>query len=163
MQVPCTYFDMEISLYHYECSDMNFKGIIMKNSKALVLILFVAGVMLSFFGGFAAFFPEAYTGRHDISILGNVNLYNEFRGTGGLMLASGLLILLGAFIKELAYTATIVAAVNFLLFALARVFSIFVDGVPVDGIIRATAVEMLVGLICTWAFFKYRNVIKAKE
>ena len=129
----------------------------MKQSRTLTIILFLAGLMLTFFGAFATFFPEAYTARHSIEILGNVNLYNEFRGTGGILMAVGLITLSGALRSALSFTAIIVASTTFLMFGTTRLFSIIVDGMPVSGIVRATIVEIIVGLICVWAYFKFRE------
>ena len=129
----------------------------MKQTKLLTCFLFLAGLMLTFFGGFATFFPELYTARHDIDLLGNINLYNEFRGTGGLMMASGLLILLGSFRREFTFTAIIVGTSSYLMFGAARLYSMIVDGIPVTGIVRATVVEIIVGLIFACVLIKYRK------
>ena len=73
------------------------------------------------------------------------------------MMASGFLILLGSFRREFTYTAIIVGSTSYLMFGSARIYSMIVDGIPVTGIVRATVVEIMVGLVCAWALVKYRK------
>jgi hypothetical protein len=66
------------------------------------------------------------------------------------------LIVLGAFIKKLSYTSTIVSTVIYVFFFIARVISILVDGLPSDGLIFATYLELFFGLLGVFVLIKYR-------
>ncbi|MBL4651457.1 MAG: hypothetical protein JKY53_01130 [Flavobacteriales bacterium] len=58
--------------------------------------------------------------------------------SGGLFLATGLLSILGTFIKKISYTAALVSPIVFISVGGGRVLSILLDGIPVDGLFKAT-------------------------
>ena len=137
----------------------------MKNSIVLKGILLIAGLMILAAGAFTLFDPVGFTARNGIDLGDQTSLFNDIRGMGGLMVGSGLIILMGIIHAGMRFTSAVVATVIFLTFALARIFSIVVDGTPADGLVKATIVELVVGLVAAFGLWKYRepNVSIEKE
>ena len=129
----------------------------MQQSKVLKVILFIAGAMILLAGAFTLFNPEGFTARNGIDLGGQISLLNDIRGMGGLMVGSGIIILLGIIHRRMTFTSSVVTAGIFLTFALARLLSIGLDGVPADGLVKATIVELVVGIAALVALIKYRE------
>ena len=129
----------------------------MQDSKVLKVVLFLAGLLILVVGGATLFFPEAFSAKHGVILAKDISLFNDIRGAGGLMFASGLLIISGAFMKKMAFTSAVVGSTVYLVFAFARIVSIVLDGMPAEGLIKATVVETVMGLIVLAAFIKFRN------
>ncbi len=133
----------------------------MKKSKIVTTVLILSGVLMIIPGLMSLFAPEAFTSRNGIDIGGNLGLYNDYRGLGGILLGCGLSILLGAFRPNMAFTSTVVAAVVYSSFGLGRLVSIAMDGIPVKGMVAATVVECLIGVLAIWLLSRYRQPIQA--
>jgi len=129
----------------------------MKNSKPLKVILFISGLLLMIIGSAILFAPVVFSARNGIELGGNISLLNDTRAAGASLLASGFVILLGAFIQKLAYTSVLVAIIAFLSYAIGRIFSIAIDGTPTEGLIKATVVELIIGLLNVFVLYKYKN------
>jgi len=127
----------------------------MKNSKALKTILVISGLIASVIGAAILFAPGAFYASYSIAPGGNFNLLNELRASGGAVLASGILIMSGAFVDKLAFTATVVSTLLYLSYGLSRVMSMAIDGMPVDGLVQAAVIEVITGLACFFALVKY--------
>jgi len=132
----------------------------MQESKVLNVILFLAGLLILVVGSATLFFPVEFSAKHGVILAQDVSLFNDIRGLGGLMLGSGLLIISGAFVKQMRFTSAMVGSVIYLTFAMARVVSIVLDGVPAEGLIKATVIETVMGLLVLVALIKYREVAK---
>ncbi len=129
----------------------------MRNSIVYKIILGLSGLLLLVVGSMLTFNTEAALASSGIELGENVSMYNDIRGGGGLVLALGLLILLGAFIRKLAFTSTVTAIFTYLGYAAGRVISIGFDGPPSEALIRATVIEGVFGVLTLFAFFKYRE------
>ena len=70
------------------------------------------------------------------------------------MLGTALIIILGIIHKRMAFTSTVVAAVMYSLLTLGRILSIVLDGMPADGLVKATVAE---GVIAALAIFAARQ------
>ena len=127
----------------------------MKNSKVLKSILLISGLIASAIGATILFSPGAFYASYDIVLGGNVSLLNEIRASGGALLASGLLIMSGAFVDKLTFTAAVVSTLLYLSYGLSRVMSIAIDGVPVEGLLQAAVLEIVIGLACIFALIQY--------
>jgi len=127
----------------------------MKTSKALKTILLISGLIASAIGATILFAPDAFYASYGIELGGNLSLLNEIRASGGALLTSGLLIMSGAFVDKLTYTATVVSTLLYLSYGLSRIMSIAIDGMPVEGLIQAAALELIIGLVCIFALVKY--------
>ncbi len=129
----------------------------MKNSKVLKGILILIGVLLTFMGFWRLIDPISFFEYSGLTLSEDPGLLNEARGTGGAIIGFGLLILLGAFKKKLAYTSTIVAIVLFFGFGIARVISVVLDGNPGEALYKGIIGEFVMGSIALFAFIKYRE------
>ena len=129
----------------------------MKNSKALKGILFLCAFILILPGAIALFSPEKFTARNGIDITGNLSLFNDYRGLGGILLGNGIIILLGVMYHRMAFTSNVVAVVIYLSFGLGRIFSIGMDGMPAKGLMVASIVEIALGLLAVFALIKFRE------
>ena len=67
------------------------------------------------------------------------------------------IILLGVLHHRMAFTSTVVAIVMFLTLALGRFVSIILDGMPADGLFKATVVEAILGFVAIFAMIKFRE------
>ena len=133
----------------------------MKNSKVLKTILLISGLIASAIGATILFAPGAFYATYGIELGGNLSLLNEIRASGGALLASGILIMSGAFVDKLAFTAAVVSTLLYLSYGLSRVMSIVIDGMPVEGLVQAAVIEIVTGLACIFALVKYPG--KQKE
>ena len=129
----------------------------MQNSKVLKVILFICGALILIPGLIALFNPVGFTARNGVDIMGNISMLNDYRGMGGMLLGSGIIILLGVLHHRMAFTSTVVAIVMFLTLALGRFVSIILDGMPADGLFKATVVEAILGFVAIFAMIKFRE------
>ena len=133
----------------------------MKNSKVLKTILFISGFIASAIGATILFSPGSFYASYDLALGDNVSLLNEIRASGGALLATGLLIMSGAFVDKMAFTAAVVSTLLYLSYGLSRIISIAIDGMPVEGLLQATVLEIVIGLACIFALIQYSE--KQKE
>ena len=133
----------------------------MKNSKVLKSILIISGLIASAIGAAILFSPVTFYAAYSIELGRDVSLLNEIRAPGSALLASGVLIISGAFVDKLAFTAAVISSLLFLSYGLSRVMSIAIDGMPVEGLVQAAALEIVIGLACIFALAKCRE--KQKE
>jgi len=129
----------------------------MKDSKVLKWILIVIGINLTIMGLWRFVDPIGFFEFSGLILSEDAGLLNEARGTGGAIIGFGLLILLGAFKKKLAFTSTIVAIILFFGFGIARVISVFIDGNPGEALYKGIIGEFVMGSIALFALIKYRD------
>jgi hypothetical protein len=129
----------------------------MENSKSLKIILFVSGLFLVAIGGAILFAPIAFTARNGIELGENISLLNDTRAAGAALFVGGFVILLGDFIQKLSYTSLIVSIISYLGYAFGRIISVVFDGMPAEGLIKATVVEVIIGLVSVFALYKFKN------
>ena len=127
----------------------------MKNSKVLKIILLLSGLIAVGVGGIILTMPVAFYSSSGINIEGNISLLNEIRASGGVLLVCGILISLGAFVTKLTFTSTIISTLLYLSYGLSRLLSIVFDGMPVEALVQAAILEIVIGLICVFALVKY--------
>lgn len=129
----------------------------MKNSIMLKTILIISGLIASGIGAAILFSPVAFYAPYGIEPGGNFSLLNEIRAPGAALLASGILIISGAFVDRLAFTAVVVSTLLYLSYGLSRVMSMAIDGMPAEGLVQAAVLEIVTGLVCIFALVKYRG------
>lgn len=100
--------------------------------------------------------PAAFYASYDIAVAGAVSLSSELRGVGSALVLSGLAIAAGAVWVRWAFPSAIVSAFVLLGFALGRIVSLLVDGVPTSTILAAGAVEVVLGAASTWVAIRRR-------
>ncbi|MCA8893124.1 MAG: DUF4345 domain-containing protein [Hyphomonas sp.] len=120
----------------------------MHTSVTLKVILIFAGLVGLLVGAGMLFAPVPFHASAGIVLDDSTNLLSEMRASGGVVLASALVILSGAFVARLAFTATLIATLMYLSYGVSRLISIAVDGMPDIAILQIAAAELVVGLIC---------------
>jgi hypothetical protein len=128
----------------------------MKNSKVLKTILIISGLIATGIGGAILFTPVAFQASAGIDLGGNISLLSEIRRLGGALLASGILIMLGAFVAKLTFTSTVISIMIYLSYGISRILSMAIDGMPAEVLVMATVVEIIIGLVSLFALLKYR-------
>lgn len=129
----------------------------MRNSKFLKAYLILSGTLLTFIGGATLIMPIAMKAGAGIDIAGNISVINDVRAASALILAVALLMIAGAFVKKVSYTSTLVSVLLFLSLGIGRVISILVDGMPVDGLVKATVLEFVLGIIGMVLFIRHQE------
>ncbi len=129
----------------------------MKNSKVLKTILFISGLMLAGFGAAILLMPVEMAALNGIDLGGQISLLSETRAPGGALLASGILVISGAFLPKLTFTSVVVSALVYLSYGLSRILGMAIDGMPAEGLVQVTVLEIVTGLVCVFALVKYRE------
>ena len=129
----------------------------MEKSKFPKIVLCVSGLIAITVGGMIQLSPVDFYAANNIDIGGNVNLLNEIRASSGALLAYGALIFTGAFVSQLTFVSMVLSTLLFLSYGLSRFTSMVVDGMPVNSLVGAGIVEVLVGLFCLFCLRKYRD------
>jgi len=119
--------------------------------------LFVAGLVLLGIGGASLVAPVAFHASSGISLGESRSVLSEARAAGGSLLGAGAVILLGAFVSRLAFTASVLGAVMYVSYGLSRLLSMAVDGMPAQELVLATAVELIIGLLCAATLVAHRR------
>ena len=118
---------------------------LVKTQKALLL---VAGALLILVSIFILASPADFYASNSIELGANVSLLNELKAPAGLLLAAGLFMIGAIFVHSHADTALWLAALIYLSYAGSRFVSMAFDGVPATGLVRAAALEGIVGVAC---------------
>ena len=126
----------------------------MKDSHVLKGILILLGVPLVVLGSWRLLDPIGFFEFSGLLLNADAGLLSEARGAGGAIVGFGLLIILGAFKKKLAYTSTIAAIIVYLGFGISRVIGLVVDGNPGDQILQGITGEFIFGLLAVFALIK---------
>lgn len=116
-----------------------------RTQKALLL---VAGAVLVFVGTFILASPVDFYASNNIELGANVSLLNEVKAPAGMLLAAGLFMIGAICVRDMADTATSLAALIYLSYSLSRLLSVAIDGVPAAGLVQAAALEATIGLAC---------------
>ncbi|BDD03603.1 DUF4345 domain-containing protein [Aureibacter tunicatorum] len=118
----------------------------MRNSKVLKTYLILSGILLMVLGGATLSVPVEFKAGSGIDIAENINIINDSRAFGALLLGVSIVSLLGAFRCSLSYTSTLLASLLFTSLGIGRLISILADGMPVDGLVKATGLELILGI-----------------
>lgn len=132
----------------------------MKTPLDLKIVLFIGAAMFLLAGSIAMLSPDSFTSRNDIDISGQISLYNDYRGMGGLLIGGGLIIMAGVFRSKMAFTSVVTATVMYLCFSGGRWLSFIIEGQPAEGLLKATVVETVVGLLSFFALIRYQKKLK---
>lgn len=121
-------------------------------AKTQISILLVAGGLLLLVGSFILAAPTEFYASNNIDLGANVSLLNELKAPAGMLFAAGLFMVGAVFIRRMVDTATSLAALIYLSYAITRLMSMILDGVPAAGLVQAAALEGIVGLACLTVF-----------
>ncbi|MEO0651293.1 MAG: DUF4345 domain-containing protein [Planctomycetota bacterium] len=123
----------------------------MQFTKTRRILLALAGLCAAYIGLSILLAPAAFHASNGIELALDPNLLSEVRAPGAALMTLGLLILLGAFVRALTLTSTVIAAAVYLSYGLGRLVSFGFDGLPGSGLIGATVIELVLGLACACA------------
>ena len=129
----------------------------MKNSKVLKTILFLSGLIASGIGAAILFTPVAFYTGSGIMLGEDISLLSDIRAAGAGLLALGAMIMSGAFIAKLTFTSAVISTLVYLSYGLSRIMSIAIDGLPVDALVQAMVLEIIIGLVGVFALLKYKE------
>jgi len=146
------------SIWCYTIVVKHFKKVRHEKFKVLKGILILLGLPLTVLGSLRLFDPIKFFEFSGLVLDNQAGLLSEARGTGGVVVGFGLVIILGAFSQKLAYTSTIAAIVVFLGFGIARVLGFVLEGNPGEGVVQGLMSEFDLGLVRVFALIKYRDM-----
>ena len=118
----------------------------MKNTTT-VIYLVISGLLLLAIGATILAAPHAFHGSNGIALGDNPNLLSEIRAPGGLLAASGVIILVGGFRPLLRSQAVQLTTLVYGSFGLARIVAMALDGMPSSSIVGAAVVEVVVAIV----------------
>lgn len=127
-----------------------------KSAIAVTAILLVSGLVGVVIGGAMLLMPVEFHAMAGIALGDSASLLNEMRASGGALLASGLLIVSGAFRADLTFAAGVIATMLYLAYGLSRIFSMVVDGAPDDILVIVAGLEIAWGLVCAFPLAGYQ-------
>ena len=129
----------------------------MKESMVFKVILIVLALTLVVFGGWRLVDPIGFLTFSGLELSYDAGLLSEVRGAGGIIMVSGLVVGLGAFLQARSRTSILLAVMVFLPLGLGRLMGLALDGSPGAGVIQGMAIELVFGVLALYAFFKYRD------
>ncbi len=127
----------------------------MSSSKMTRVTLIVAGLIATVVGISILLVPAAFHATNGIVLGDNASLLSEIRAPGAALLASGVLVVCGAFVEKLTFSALLLATVLYLAYGVSRIISIALDGMPANGLVAVAVLELAVGLVCARALLMY--------
>ena len=129
----------------------------MKESRVFKVILIVLALTLVVFGGWRLVDPIGFYTFSGLGLSDVAGLLSEVRGAGGIIMVSGLVVGLGAFLQAWSRTSVLLAVMVFLPLGLGRLMGLALDGSSGAGVIQGMAIELVFGVLALYAFFKYRD------
>jgi hypothetical protein len=108
-------------------------------------LLLAAGAVAVAIGAAVLLTPVAFSETYGIVLGADPDALSERRAPGAGLLVIGVLLVAGAFVARLRFTALLVGSLVYLAYGLARVLSLVLDGRPSDGLLVAGAVELAIG------------------
>ena len=127
----------------------------MKTVNTVNVLLFIAGVIAISIGGGLTFFPVEFQASAKILLdRDNFNLLSEIRSPGGVLLLSGLTMIVGAFRKKMQHLSLTVVMLIYLGYGFGRLVGLVIDGIPHQSLLIALVVEMIIGVLAGVALLK---------
>ncbi len=117
----------------------------MNDSISLKIYVALAGLIALAIGGMILLAPTQFYATNGIVLGSDASLLNEIRASGGLLVGAAGLILAGLVYAELRFVAVLLATVLYLAYGLARLIGFAMDGLPADGLVTATVIELVLG------------------
>lgn len=128
-----------------------------------ILLLIVSGAIAALIGLVILFIPQAlYAGNTNVLTAG-AELYSEIRAPGALLAVLGGLILASAFRPANRRMGLGLSALLYLSYAMARLWSLYVDGHPGDMLMLTTGIELALGLAALGGLLLPASRIFARE
>ncbi|APZ47383.1 hypothetical protein BW723_14305 [Polaribacter reichenbachii] len=125
------------------------------------VLLIISGSIGIWIGYSLLFSPVTFEASAGINLGKDINLLSEIRAPNGLLLVSGIIIILGAFFSKLTIYSIQLSCLIYLSYGLSRIISIIFDGFPSKPLQIALFVELLVGLVSLFVLLQfYKKEIK---
>ena len=118
------------------------------------LALGIAGLAALTIGLAIVAAPHGFYATYGIALGADPSLLSELRAPGANLFVLGALILAGAFRPGMARLSAALGAVVYFAYALGRVVSIVLDGLPASGLVEALVIEVVIGGLCLVAFLR---------
>jgi|APSaa5957512535_1039671.scaffolds.fasta_scaffold133934_1 hypothetical protein len=129
----------------------------MKKSLLTRTFLVLSGLVAAGIGGALLFVPVEFHASSGIILENDVNLLSEMRAPGGFMFAVGILIMLGAWINNMAAASLVMSCLLFLSYGFSRLLGMVFDGIPNETLLTATAFEFGIGLLGLFILVRSRG------
>ncbi len=110
-----------------------------------------------------AVFLETYLANPANSLETDIDLVNEIRGVGAVMLLGAIVAFLGAIREDFRFTAFVVITVIFGGVVLGRSLSFFIDGIPNENLMRAAIIEIALGLLNVFCLIRIMMTGRSRE
>lgn len=117
----------------------------MSNLKIEASFLTIAGLIGLFVGGSLLFFPAQLQADNGI-ILSSASHFSEARAPGAAIFCTAILAFISVFRISWRQTALILMALFFLAYGFGRLLSLFLDGMPTQGLFYAMIGELIMGV-----------------
>ncbi len=111
-------------------------------------LLALAGGLLLFIGSAVLFQPIAFAAANGIDLPASRSLLSEFRAPGGLLIASGVLMLVGAVRGQFLNEGLALATLVYGTYGVSRLVGAAVDGWPSASLRQAMGLEIAVAIVC---------------
>ena len=115
--------------------------------------LFFSGLLLLVIGASITLTPDTFFAMNGIELHESISLKSELRAPAGFLLVTGVLLISALWSKSLRSTALLIASLVYLSYGAARLIGIAVDGIPAQGLIEATVIELVAGSLCLWSYW----------
>ena len=109
------------------------------------IFLAVSGAIAALIGISILFIPHTFFASNHIALGTDPNMMSEIRAPGGLLLASGVVMVCGAIMRSVLRAGLLTSAVVFSMYDVSRLVSLALDGVPSSSILGALVIELVVG------------------
>ncbi|WP_281615006.1 DUF4345 domain-containing protein [Flammeovirga sp. SubArs3] len=129
----------------------------MNISKSSSILLFLSGIIGLYVGGSLVFFPEWLQVQSGIFLDNNPSHFSETRAPGTAILSASIFILVAVFKNEYRKLALGLTTLFFLSYGLGRLLSLFLDGMPAEGLFYAMIGEIAIGLSALILWKKSEN------
>ena len=126
----------------------------MKNLRIERIVLVVFGTIGTVIGIALLFFPILFESSAGIELNNKISLLSEIRAYGGVILTSGIVIVMGAFISKLTYSSLAFSSLLYLAIGFSRIISIILDGIPAEVLVSATIAELFIGFTSLFLLFR---------
>jgi hypothetical protein len=110
-------------------------------------LLFASGAMLLGIGMAVLFQPITFFAANGATLGTEPSLMSEVRSPGGLLITSGIIVLLGAVRRTLTELALMLSTLVYGTYGASRLVSMVFDGVPSTSVVAATGIEIFVGIL----------------
>ncbi|MVO15072.1 DUF4345 domain-containing protein [Parasedimentitalea huanghaiensis] len=127
----------------------------MKNTMGEKWVLAVAGGIALGIGLLVGFSPVAFYASSEIELGHSASLLSEIRAPAMVLIVFGLAMLAAVGVPKIRAAVLVAAAMLYLSYGIGRLISMAMDGMPHSNLLVAMALEVGVGLLCAFAYWRH--------